>query len=538
MPSRLSPLLALLALAAPALAQLPPPPPPPPGNPLNPDKINLGKVLFWDEQLSSTNTVACGTCHIPASGGSDPRSLLPGAVHPGLDLAFGTPDDVIGSPGVIQSDATGLYTNSAEFGLRPQATPRKTPSMINSAYVPEHFWDGRAGPVFDDPVSGAPLLPFGAALENQSAGPPLNDVEMAHTGRLWTDVETRVAGATPLVLASAVPPALSAWIAGRPYGDLFTAAFGTPGVSAARIAMALATYQRTLISDQSPFDAGALTPQQLNGLNIFNGPGRCNLCHVGPLFTDHTFRNIGVRPTVEDEGRFDVTGNPADRGRFKMPSLRNVALRAPYFHNGGMPTLMDVVDFYDRGGDFGFNQDPAIIPLGLAPPMKADLVAFLQALTDPRVAAETAPFDRPLLSSETPGMRPQVFGASGPGSGGLAPVAVAVEPPFIGNANMTFGMENGMGGMPVTLGLDVLSSPPGTVVKGAPFHLGFSAAMFFLPLGALPGAAPGEGFVSLSLGIPFDPTLIGFNLVTQWFVSDPGAPLGLATSPGVRHVFF
>ena len=137
-PSRALLLILLLTLAAatPLAAQGPPPPPPPPGplqpppapagNPLTPEKILLGKSLFWDEQLSSTRTVACGTCHIPAAGASDPRTAVsPLALHPGADGQFETADDVLGSPGVPQSLADGTYVDHPDFGILPQATGRR-----------------------------------------------------------------------------------------------------------------------------------------------------------------------------------------------------------------------------------------------------------------------------------------------------------------------------------------------------------------------------------------------------------------------------
>ena len=112
------------------------PPPAPPGNPVTPAKAQLGKVLFWDEQLSSTRTVSCGTCHIPAAGGDDPRSASgPLAVHPGPDGVFGGPDDVFGSPGVPLNQADGSYSWQASFGLLPQVTPRRTVSSLNAGLV-------------------------------------------------------------------------------------------------------------------------------------------------------------------------------------------------------------------------------------------------------------------------------------------------------------------------------------------------------------------------------------------------------------------
>ena len=136
----------LILLPIVALAQVPPPPPltplpPPPvplGNPITPAKTNLGKVLFWDEQLSSSRTAACGTCHRAENGGSDPRSQLgvAASTNPGPDGVLGTDDDVTGSPGVPLANADGSYALAASFGIEPQVTTRHTPSHINSGYAP------------------------------------------------------------------------------------------------------------------------------------------------------------------------------------------------------------------------------------------------------------------------------------------------------------------------------------------------------------------------------------------------------------------
>lgn len=533
-----------LASAA-ARAQGVPPVPVPPGNPITPSKANLGKVLFWDEQLSSTRTVACGTCHAPARGGADPRTLAaPGALHPGFDLVFGTADDVRGSPGVVHCAAGGGYSPSAVFGLAPQVTSRKAPSMINAAFSPTLFWDGRANASFEDPVTGTVVLLANAALESQAAGPPVSDVEMAHEGRDWLDVVDRIAGAKPLALAEEVPPALLGYVGGRSYPELFAEAFGSPGVTAARTAMALATYQRTLVSNQSPFDQfqagipGVLSPLEVQGLLVFNGPGRCSLCHGGPLFTNNSFQALGVRPPAEDLGRGAITGLPADAGKFKVPGLRNVGLRAPYFHNGSQPTLAGVVEFYDRGGDFLANQSPLIQPLGLTPQQKNALVAFLaNALTDPRAASELPPFDRPALYSDSERV-PATFGAAAAGSGGVAPRWVALEPALLGSPAFTFAVERGLGGAPAFLGLDLSASAPGTLAAGIPFHLAGTSALQLLALGTLAGSGAGGGFLSLTAALPAAPALDGVALFLQAFVLDPAGKNGLAATNGLTFGFF
>ena len=300
-----------------------PPVPFPPQNPFSQPKRLLGKVLFFDEQLSMDNTMACATCHIPGNGGGDPRR----ARHPGFDGLLGTADDTFGSPGVVLTNAQGEYLSSPLFGVSPQVTPRGANSMIMAQYAPELFWDGRARSTFINPDTGLVSIPQGGALESQAVAPPLSDVEMAHIGRNWPEVIEKIRIARPLALATELPSDVDAGLLGNPsYPELFRRAFGTPEITAERVAFALATYQRTLVPDQTPWDlfqagvGSALTPQQAQGLSTFNGPARCVACHPASLFTDNTFRNLGLRPLHEDQGRFLVTNNPADRGRFRVSS--------------------------------------------------------------------------------------------------------------------------------------------------------------------------------------------------------------------------
>jgi cytochrome c peroxidase len=539
---RLRALLALLPIVA--LAQVPPPPlgplpppPVPPGNPITDAKANLGKALFWDEQLSSSRTVACGTCHRAEAGGSDPRSSVdaPAALHPGLDGATGTPDDVTGSPGVPLADASGAYGMDPVFGMSPQVTNRKTPSHVNSAYAPNSFWDGRARGPFLDPVTGDTVLRVGGALENQALAPLVSSVEMGHASREWADVTARVSASRPLALAAFVPAELSSWIAGRDYPALFAEVFGTPAVTPARIALAMATYERTLVSDQARIDSviagtAVLTPQESAGQGLFGALG-CAGCHAGPLFSDNAFHYIGVRPAGEDPGRFAVTGNPADLGAMKTPSLRNVGLRGALFHTGRMRTLEDVVAFYNRGGDFAApNKPPVIRPLGLNPGQQAALVAFLRgALTDPRVRDRRAPFDRPSLYAEAE-LVPVVTGAGRAGSGGVVPVPVAIEPPLSGNPSFTLGLHDALGGADAVLVVDE-SEPPASGTIPA-------AGSFARVVVALQGAGAGAGFGSATLAIPSDPALVGRTLFGRWYVTDPGAADGVAFSAAFRFRVF
>jgi hypothetical protein len=344
-----------------------------------------------------------------------------------------------------------------------------------------------------------------------------------------------------LRLSPQIGTQLTTWIAGRDYPALFQEAFGTPDVTAARIGLALATYQRVLFSNQAPVDQvpPALTPQEQQGGQIFATIGRCVVCHAGPRQTNDTFRYIGVRPQNEDLGRFNVTGLAGDRGRMKVPSLRNVELRAPYFHNGQMATLEDVVDFYDRGGDFdGPNKDPAIAPIGLTPQQKAALVAFLKRpLTDPRIALAQAPFDRPLLYGESARV-PVHFGAGTPGTGGFVPRLIAHEPPAIGNGGFTLAVDRGNGGKDGILVLANAADPLGTLFQGAMLHVPLSSLVAIVRVGPLAGVGPGNGFTSVTVPLANDPLLIGTSWYAQWFVLDFTPTTRFAASEGAQITFF
>lgn len=523
-------LWALLITTVSAKAQPLPPPPVPPVNPITEEKRALGKLLFWDEQLSSDNTMACGTCHIPQFNGRDPRL----GVNPGLDAIFGTPDDVFGSRGVIRSDGNNNYSPDPEFGLLPQVTNRRVPTMIGAAFAPQLFWDGRAGGQFVNPQSGAVSIIIGGSLESQSVAPPTSDVEMAHENRNWTQIAVKLAAVQPMVLASDLPPDLAAALnANSTYPELFDAAFGDPAITAERIAFSIATYERTLIADQTPWDAfiagnpGALTPNQQQGWNNFiAGPIPCRICHTPPVFTNHTFRNLGLRPVPEDIGRQAVTGNPADRGRFKVPTLRNVGLKPRFMHNGMLTSLNQVLDFYAAvNGQVQFpdNRDP-LLPIPIPPPIRGPLIDFLaNGLTDPRVAAELFPFDRPMLHSERVPTNPEIIGAGSPGTGGLTPIMIANCPPNAGNDDYKMGIAGGLGAAQAFLAVSSFPPQGAEIVPDellGPFVLG--------------GAGPGTGFATWQWPIGAAP-LNGCDVYLQWQVTDPAGPGGIATSP-VAHL--
>ncbi len=522
-----------------------PPVPVPPGNPLLPERIVLGKILFFEEQISGDNTTACATCHMPEAGGGDPRVASPLNTHPGPDGILSTEDDIQGSRGVVHCDSNQRFSPDGFFFPKAQVTPRKAPSAIGAAWDPELFWDGRAGGVFLDPVSQAVALPSGAALESQAVGPPVSG-EMGCDGNSMAAVTAKLTGLRPLRLATNLPVDVAAALQAHPtYPDLFAAAFGDPAITPARFAMAVASYERTLVPDQTPFDAfqagntAALTADQQAGLALFMGAAACNQCHTPPLFTDHTFRNIGVRPVAEDTGRFAVTGNPADLGRFKVPGLRNAALRAPYFHNGSEPSLAAVILFYGFGGNFNENLDPLITPIGFTPLEINQLDDFLtNGLLDPRVALALPPFDRPTLNSERPA-NPVLFGAGMPGSGGLEPVMVAPIPPVIGASRFELGLARALGGALAVLAVAGQPAIPSTTWLAAPIHLAIDSSTFFLPviLGGTPGL-PGAGFGSVAVEVPDDPALAGRSLAVQWGVLDPGLPASFAVSGAAILTFF
>jgi hypothetical protein len=267
------------------------------------------------------------------------------------------------------------------------------------------------------------------------------------------------------------------------------------------------------------------------GQGIFNGRG-CNACHAGSLFSDNAFHNIGVRPQTEDTGRFQVTGNANNMGEFRTPSLRNVGLRGPYFHNGRFATLEEVVAFYNRGGDFdapNINHNQ-IRPLGLNAQQQSDLVAFLRnALTDPRVLAGTAPFDRPTLYSESNRV-PAITGTGTQGSGGNIPQATAIEPALAGNPNFTVGVTNALGGASAVLVID--SSDPGS---GPTIPATASFARISVQLS---GSGAGQGFGSLSMLVPANSSLVGQTFFGRWYVRDANAAGGVAATPAFRFTIF
>lgn len=517
--------LSLAKLAGAAL----PPVPVPLANPITEPKRILGKILFWDEQLSVDGTMACATCHNFGQGGADPRRVR----QPGTDGVLNTADDIFASPGVIKSDSFKDFVRDVTFGTGRQVTGRASITPVNAAYAPELFWDGRAGNTFTDPETGLVSIQANGALESQIVGPILNSVEMSHTGVSWAEVDTRLATARPLALATNYPADVAGALAShRGYPELFQAAFGTGQITADRIAKAIATYERTLIADQTPFDLGTLTPNQQQGLNRLNA-NNCTVCHVPPLFTGNGFRNIGLRPVAEDRGRQIVTSDNADRGKFKVPTLRNVALKTTFMHNGMFTTLQQVFGFYDRAPgtqQFTDNQDPVMANVRIPPPDGGLVQDFLtNGLVDPRVRNETFPFDHPTLYSSPARAadQPALIGGGVAGTGAIVPQIIAVSPPMIGNTDFRVGLDRALGGASARLVLSPAAPVNGKITPSITMTTKLAG-----------GAGAGNGLATEHLSLTGATYVAGQTMFAQWIVDDPAATGGQAFSTVARFRLF
>jgi cytochrome c peroxidase len=293
----------------PASFRLPPEVPAPDGNRPSADRIELGKMLFFDPRLSGSNWISCASCHNPSLAWSD-----------------------------------GLPTGVGD-GMR--ALGRKTPSIVNSGFTSLHMWDGRV-----------------KSLEEQVWGPMLGSAEMRGTAEQILGKLKTIAG----------------------YVAAFEQAYPGEGITKETVGKAIATFERTVVSRDSPFDRwaegdeSAITSSAKRGFALFAGKANCVACHQGSNFTDQGFHNIGLKGSA-DPGRFAIVPVRVSRGAFKTPTLRDVALTSPYMHNGSYRSLKEVVDHYDRGGDDKENLDPNMKPLKLTDQEKKDLVEFLKSLT-------------------------------------------------------------------------------------------------------------------------------------------------------------
>jgi cytochrome c peroxidase len=520
---RLALALGQLFLCSTAIAQSPlGPAPAPAGNPTTPAKAVLGKILFFEEQLSDNGRVACATCHLPEFGGGDSRRRR----NPGDDGIPFNADDTFGSPGIERLDASGLPRPDARFGFDEQVTDRASPSVAMAAWFNELLWDGSRDGTLRDPETNVVVLPNGAALENQSLHPLRSDVEMAREGRSWAQIRQRVATLRPLALASNLPPDVQQALATSPdYPSLFAAAFGDANVTMPRIAMALGAYQRSAVPDQTPWDlhaAGvpnALTPQQLQGLQIYQGDARCDQCHPLGLFTDGSFRALGLVPVTQDPGRGGVTGNPQDLGSFKTPSVRNAALKTTFLHTGRFTTMAQVVNFYNNGGGTFTPRDSLLQPLDLDQQEIVALLDFLEnGLVDPRARLRLPPFDRPTLFAESNPRGANLFGAATPG-GGFTPNLLANSVPWLGNPEWALGVH---AGPPAGVGmmlLSVLPAPPGIVASNVLIHVDPATLLFAVPVSL---DATGRG--GLVLPVPVLPAFAGLPLAAQALLTPTNGP--------------
>ncbi len=534
-PLRLACAAAMLAASA-AHAQFVSPLPPvpfPSENPFSEAKRVLGKALFWDEQLSSNSTVACATCHSPSHAGVDSRRVR----SPGPDHLLNTADDTFGSPGIVRINAEGKYEVDPVYGVGPQSGARASISFLTASYAPRLFWDGRAKTSFTDPLTLQTLIPVGGALESQAVGPVMNPIEMAHENRNWVEVATKLAAARPLALARNIQPDVAAALVGvQDYPQLFATAFGDGAITPARIGMAIATYERTLYPDETPWDAfndgdlDALTPQQAEGWTNFDAVG-CTLCHFAPEFTDNDFHAIGFRPPTEDLGVGGVNGNAADNGKFRTPSLRNAGLRSNFMHNGNLETLDDVIAFYARAEgaapQFSENQDVFMDFVIVPTEFIASITDFLtNGLIDPRVRDGLPPFDSATLWSSRLEDHVQSLPGGVAGAGGL-PTMIAPAPPLVGNSEFTLGLANARGGAEATLFIS--RHAPSAGVLTADRTLG--------PI-TLPGTTPTDGITTITWPIAANGALLGKTVYFQWAVTDPTAPDGIARSAPAAATFF
>ncbi|HYZ84067.1 MAG TPA: cytochrome-c peroxidase [Bryobacteraceae bacterium] len=236
------------------------------------------------------------------------------------------------------------------IGIKGQKGGRSAPTVINRAYSLAQFWDGRA-----------------ATLEDQAVGPMKNPIEMGNTHEAIVAKLKTIPG----------------------YRAMFKSVFDTEDFTIDHVGKAIATFERTVLSGNSPYDrykAGdkkAMTAEQIKGMDVYFNKAKCDQCHEGINFTTNAYHNLGVGMDKPDPdlGRFVVTKDPRDWGAFKTPTLRDIANTGPYMHDGSLKTLEEVVEYYNKGGLPNKNLDPAIKPLKLTAEEQKQLVAFLKALS-------------------------------------------------------------------------------------------------------------------------------------------------------------
>jgi uncharacterized protein (TIGR03437 family) len=285
---------------------------------------------------------------------------------------------------------------------------------------------------------------------------------------------------------------------------------------------------RTLVPDRTLFDA-AFVPQPAANGQLAAQAFDCFTCHRSPRLADGQFRVSGVRPPADDPGLRAVSGAAPDTAAFRVPSLRNAAYRATFFHTGRKMDVQSVFDFYSHGGDFRPpNLDPLMRSLNMTATDRTGLTALLlNTLTDARVTGERGPlFDRPLLYSESARV-PAIGGTSVAASDGSVPEMIALEPPLRGNARFTVALSGVPGGASAVLVIDTADPGLGPAIPAA----GALARV------AVETADNGEGggFASVNVPIPDDSALEGVTFFARWYVTSAGK---LSVSPPARFTVF
>jgi cytochrome c peroxidase len=315
---------------------------------------------LWRKKIVTVTVAACMAFSMSAYKASGNTSEI---VELGRTLYFDprlSADDTVSCASCHSPDHGFTDNKKVSTGVRGQTGTRNSPTVINRLYSKSQFWDGRA-----------------PSLEEQAKGPIVNPVEMGMKDH--ADLVAKLKGING-------------------YAVWFKKAFGHD-LNIDDLAKAIATFERTVVSDDSNYDRyisgdqGALNASERRGFEIFQGKGKCIICHGGANFTDESFHNIGVgmdKPNP-DLGRYSQTKAEQDKGAFKTPTLRDIASTGPYMHDGSEKTLADVVAFYNKGGTPNPNLDMLIVGLGLSQKESEDLVAFMKSLSGKRWRSIAAP---------------------------------------------------------------------------------------------------------------------------------------------------
>jgi cytochrome c peroxidase len=320
----------------------------------------LAAVLAWKVTAAAPSAKPpAAPLGLPPIFWPDDNPYTPEKAELGRLLFF---DKRLSSDGTIACaschDPKKAFTDGAAVstGIGGQRGGRSAPTVINRAYSTLQFWDGRA-----------------SSLEDQARGPIANSLEMTH------HKEASAAHQTCVKRLREIPG----------YAERFQKVFGTRDFTIDHVAQAIATFERTVLSGNAPFDrykAGdtkAMTEAQVRGMNVFYEKSACDACHIGFNFSDGSYANIGIGMDSKkpDLGRYTITHREEDKGAFKVPTLREIEHTGPYMHDGRFKTLEEVVEHYNKGGIKNPQLDSRMKPLNLTEQDKKDLVEFLKALS-------------------------------------------------------------------------------------------------------------------------------------------------------------